>query len=386
MTSPQVASSGSLKVPARQATSKLRVAILSTPRSGNTWLRHLLMKVYDAVGIVVFTPAEVDWSALPETCVLQIHWPRQPRFVERLADYGFRTVALARHPLDVLVSILHFSLHHSTARWLEGEGGNEAPIFGAMPGSAAFLDYATGSRAAALLDVTRQWWQAPGSYRLHYEDLVERPGEQLDTLINHLGFKPCQPPADALESTTLDKLRAFTQAPQHFWQGKPRLWRRLLTAAEAAAIYSAHEELFAELGYSCDPDLDLSGAQADANWIELNWSGLADSLQNHHIAQHTVRQLEARLNAADDQITDLQTQLANLQERLQACQPPLAELDEIKGWLRRSGMTWGEVNVLGSASLRLAAKLHRLSARLPLVIRTLRAASRLGGRARDHSR
>ena len=157
---------------ARHATSRMRVAILSTPRSGNTWLRHLLMKAYDAVGIVVFSPTEVDWSNLPQSCVLQIHWRRLPLFVQRLEYHGFRIVALARHPLDVLISILHFSLHHSTARWLEGEGGNESSILGAMPGSALFQEYATGPRAAALLDVTRQWWNAPGSYRIHFEDLV----------------------------------------------------------------------------------------------------------------------------------------------------------------------------------------------------------------------
>jgi Sulfotransferase domain len=377
MTASQAASRTTRETPLpRRAAGKLRVAVLSTPRSGNTWLRHLLMQAYDAVGIVVFSPTEVDWSALPERCVLQVHWPRRPSFLERLEEYGFQIVALARHPLDVLISILHFALHHSTARWLEGEGGNEASILGAMPGSAAFQEYACGPRATALLDVTRQWWQAAGSYRLHFEDLVADPGTQLDTLVDHLGFDPRASLASAIESTSLDKLRAFTQAPQHFWQGKPGLWRRLFTAADARAIYLAHEELFAELGYECNPDLDLSAAQADANWIQLNWSALADSLQNQQICRHTVRQLEARLEAAQHQMTALREQMAGLEEQLRICQPCFDEVAEFKNWLTRLGMTWDRVKVLGPASLSLAQKLHYLSMRVPLLSRTIKILSR----------
>jgi hypothetical protein len=315
---------------------------------------------------------------LPERSILQIHWPRRSSFAQRLDDHGFQIVALARHPLDVLISLLHFSLHHSTARWLEGEAGNESSILGAMPGSAAFQDYARGPRAAALLDVTRQWWRAAGSYRLHFEGLVEDPRAQLEALVEHLGFEPRSSLASAIESTSLDKLRAFTQAPQHFWQGQPGLWRRLLTAADAAAIHSAHEDLFAELGYECDPDLDLSAAQADANWIQLTWSGLADSLQNHHISRHTVRQLETRLDAAGKEIGSLQSQIASLQEQVGIHRLAFEELAEIKSWLRRSGMTWEHIRVLGPSSLGLARQLHHFSTRVPLLGKVTRALSRLG--------
>ena len=54
---------------------RFRVAIVSTPRSGNTWLRHLLMRLYDIPGLAVHSPAELDWALLPDRCVFQLHWP-----------------------------------------------------------------------------------------------------------------------------------------------------------------------------------------------------------------------------------------------------------------------------------------------------------------------
>ena len=87
---------------------------------------------------------------------------------------------LARHPLDVLVSILHFASHEpQTARWLDGEGGDESSILGAEPASAAFLASATGPRARALLAVTPEWWPH-GGVAVRYEDAVGSPEAALE--------------------------------------------------------------------------------------------------------------------------------------------------------------------------------------------------------------
>src|SRR5438093_10973655 len=144
----------------------VRIVLLSTPRSGNNWLRHLLTNLYDVPGLSIHNPADVQWEALPPHCILGIHWHPVPAFVSLLERHGFRSVALVRHPLDVLISILHFALHAPTARWLEGEGGDEGPIYGAMPRSTAFLEYAAGTRATALLSVSREWWAVTGCFQV----------------------------------------------------------------------------------------------------------------------------------------------------------------------------------------------------------------------------
>ena len=246
----------------------LRVAIVSTPRSGNTWLRLLLSRACAARELAAHVPGEIDWSA-PEPCVVQLHWHPSERLLAELARHGWRVVTLARHPLDVLVSILHFAPGEpTTARWLQGEGGDERSIIGAMPRSAAFLGYATGPRAAALLAVSTEWWARGDTLRVRYEELVADPAGEVGRLLADLGVEPRQPLAEVAEALTIAKLRAIAQ-DHHHWKGQPGLWRRLLPAAEVETIARRHAEVFDLLQYPHDPDPGLTAARADANWVDL---------------------------------------------------------------------------------------------------------------------
>ncbi len=169
--------------------------MVSTPRSGNSWLRRLLDHVYGFSGedrgeLALYNPLEAPWSGLPGRCVLMTHWPRAGPLPALLEEHGFRVVTLARHPLDVLISILHYAPSGASLRWMEGDQGDERPIFGASPRSAAFLDYATGPRARALLSVSPAWWSAPGSLRVRYEDLVRDPLGRLAKLTRSLEHAP----------------------------------------------------------------------------------------------------------------------------------------------------------------------------------------------------
>src|SRR5258707_11314411 len=60
----------------------LRLALISTPRSGNTWARALLANLYDLVEIPVHRPDEIDWENLPKRCVIQLHWYHEESFIE----------------------------------------------------------------------------------------------------------------------------------------------------------------------------------------------------------------------------------------------------------------------------------------------------------------
>ena len=256
----------------------VRVAIIGTPRSGNCWLMHLLSRVYDVPGLFPSVPANVDWARLPAECVLVLHW----RFVGtglemRLAENGFRTVALARHPLDVLISVLHHTLHYPKEDWLYNEGGTEEPIRGASPCSTAFLDYATGPRAAALLSVSREWWSSPSVGRARYEELVRNPQVELMHLVTAIGIPCRRPVAEVVAGSDLVGLRQLhPERKYHFWKGQPGLWRSLLPTREARLIAEAHPQVFAELDYDCDPDPNLDLRQADANWLQFMRLSLAE--------------------------------------------------------------------------------------------------------------
>jgi hypothetical protein len=257
--------------------SVLRLAIISTPRSGNTWLRRLLATALGLDEQAALGPDEVPWDDLPRRYILQIHWNRTRSFESLLQRGGFRVVALARHPLDVLVSLASYVSSHPAPRsiWVEhatlrGEGGDETPLLDASPSCPAFLNYATGPRARALFGISRQWWSKPEACAVRYEDLVADPVAGLSFLIGRLGAEPAVRPEEAVAANSLTRLRALhADNPNHFWQGRPGLWRRLLTAEVARRIAAAQPEPFEEFGYPCDPDESLTPARAHDHWQAL---------------------------------------------------------------------------------------------------------------------
>lgn len=241
-----------------KAKKRVRIAIVSTPRCGNTWLRLMLAICYNATQMAVHTPEEISWAELPpDNLILQIHWRPADDFCAKLDAHGFRVVVLTRHPLDVLLSILQFSPKEpQTARWLNGEHGNEEAIYGQHPNSPKFMDYATGMRARALLSVSREWSRRPGVVVVRYEKLVEDTAGVLERLTCSIA-PPLTPTDDAIKRTAFVTLKQLSPNG-HYWKGSPGLWRSLFTQRNAEMIRTAHYELFDELGY------DLSGAEPTA--------------------------------------------------------------------------------------------------------------------------
>ncbi len=295
-----------------------RLAIISTPRSGNTWLRFLLATTYKLKGmgeeqIAVHHPEDVDWSNLPGRCVLQIHWMPTDSFRKRLDDNGFQPIVVARHPLDVLLSILQFAPRDGkTAAWLEGAGGDELAIHGALPSSKAFLDYACGPRASALLDVSRAWWEVPGVRRVRYEDLVRETVPRLRELLD--GLAPYGPGAlrDAVEANAIQNLRAeHASQMHHFWQGRPGLWRHLIPPETVRAIRQAQAPVFDTIGHDSEPDDALTPDAADARWYRIE----LDSSRGQFEATRKT-QIEARAEA--DALRGELAALRDLRQQLQS--------------------------------------------------------------------
>ncbi len=199
-----------------------------------------------------------------------MHWRRTAALARILDDQGFRVVSVARHPLDLLISVLQFCLHdNSPLEWLSGENGDERSIRGVLPNSEAFIQYASGPRAAALTAVNREWWPAPGALQVRYEALVADTPKELHRMEATLGKSTRQPALAVVADATIPHLRKRTGVAHHFWQGRPGLWRQMLTAPTAERIALAYGLYCAELGYTCVPDLKLTAAQADANWRAL---------------------------------------------------------------------------------------------------------------------
>lgn len=251
-----------------------RLALMSTPRSGNMWLRRMLVSLLDATELSADTPAAVPWRDLADDAVLQLHWPPTDDLLARLDAHGFATLALARHPLDVLVSILQFAQAESrTARWLGGADGDERALVGADPTSDAFRAYALSDRARSLLGVTPAWWASERrTARIRYEDLVDAPAAWLRRLAEELALEPVRDLDDVVAANTLDALRAETGSA-HFWRGRPGSWRALLPAPTALEIAAAHGRALTVCGYETEPDPSLSVEEARERWRALIGDG-----------------------------------------------------------------------------------------------------------------
>ena len=210
-------------------TSKRRLAILATPRSGNTYLGLLLSRFYDLPHVAVHQMNETDWAMQPEEVLLRLHWRREPKLLARLEREGYRIITIARHPLDVLISILHVVVYDvDSEAWLLGSKGDERPIWGSMPRSRNFLDYCQSERAFELLSVTCDYWQQPGIVCLRYEDLVADPGQILESIESQFGPPRRVPDVERILSDLTISNLGKTSFNNHFWKGKPGLWRELL--------------------------------------------------------------------------------------------------------------------------------------------------------------
>jgi len=240
------------------------------------WLRRLLVTLYGLEERSAHTPAEVDWDGLPERCVLQLHWYRTRELRRQLGRAGFQVVVPVRGPLDALLSILQFAPHEpETARWLDGLNGDERSIVGATPTSEAFLRYATGPRAKALLDVSPRWWDH-SVYAVRYVDLVDDPVARLTELSAAVGAPTSTSPSEAVEQASFRRLAAEARN-NHFWRGRPGHWRELLPADVVEPIVRAHRDLMRRFDFTAEPDPTLTTEEALSRWEALTDPGIAES-------------------------------------------------------------------------------------------------------------
>lgn len=242
-----------------------RIAVVGSPRSGNSWIRSTIAGALEMQEIAVHNYLDVTFP-LPDKCFLQIHWYREPNFQAWLRTNQFRVLTVARHPLDVLVSALHYIRYEpGTSRWLEGNTNLPGDLANASPSSHEFLEYALSTGAEDLLSITYQWWSDPQTMRLRYEDVVASPEKVLGAKVALLGGDSSKVPS-LLDHLSMEKMRATPN--RHGWQGRPGLWRRLIVPQDAFRIYKRHRRVFDCLDYPIRPYF-LTRSIANRNWTQL---------------------------------------------------------------------------------------------------------------------
>jgi hypothetical protein len=158
--------------------SELKIVILSTPKTGNTWLRWLLKEAYRIPIIDLpskWTPGCTDH--LPPRFVTHQHLFPSEDLVRWLVESRVVVLSTIRHPADTFLSLFHYFKWHDTELDSDAAKLKEAmQEDGERPGWKAlrFID----SLFPHIYAYSLAWAQL-GSRVVRYEDLLADPLEKL---------------------------------------------------------------------------------------------------------------------------------------------------------------------------------------------------------------
>ena len=233
--------------------------LVSYPRSGNTWVRHLLREVI-VLGRPDLPPPEKLWMLIPDLHVHEMEHPARRIFgmptrifkSHNLRDLrGRRIVYIFREPADALTSYFHFHLREKIEPELVAEGP-DAFCRAMLPGWCEHVQMALDEYAAV-----------PSRMLLvSYEMLLRDGARALGAIAHFFGLKADEAGlAAAIERNKFENLRAKeAQNPQDseeffFRKGRTGTGREELTvetqqaiAAKAQTIYDRARAV-AESGY-----------------------------------------------------------------------------------------------------------------------------------------
>ena len=234
--------------------------IVSYPRSGNTWLRFLISNLVNPDGEIGF--GNID-EYIPgiykihDRDLRRVHRPRILKSHEYYHPAYRKVIYLVRDPRDTAVSN-YFYLQK--IRKLSANLSIDEYIDFFIAGSG----YSYGSWGEHAGGWLGAWQGTPDFLLLRYEDLHEKPLDELAKVAQFLGLR--SDPAileQAIQKSTLNRMRQSEMENRHDWKamrasrqdllfvrnGLMNHWKTVLSAESAAKIDSAWENQMILLGY-----------------------------------------------------------------------------------------------------------------------------------------
>lgn len=222
--------------------------LVSYPRSGNTWVRHLLREVI-VLGRPDLPPPEKLWMLIPDLHQHEMEHPARTAFgmptrifkSHNLRDLrGRRIVYIFRDPADALTSYFHFHVREKMEPELVAQGP-DAFCRAMLPGWCEHVRMALDELAAA-----------PSRMLLvSYEMLLHEGVQTLGVITRFLGVRTDEALlAAAVERSKFENLRAkeeqHPQNPEEFFfrKGRAGTGREELTAKTQGAIARAAQPLY----------------------------------------------------------------------------------------------------------------------------------------------
>jgi Sulfotransferase domain len=231
----------------------LRILILSTPKTGSTWLRSLLSGIYRLPQL--YLEPGFDCESLNRgggRWVAQYHIRPHAELSAWIRAQRAIAITTIRHPADVLISLFHH-LREFRAQSLDLD-------FVRRMLSADFerTNITTDSKGPfwADLECSLDWMSEAGTEVVRYEDLRSDPLGALRELASRISAVPDERIEAAIEMSDLALMRAMAGSFGGFFrEGRIGAWRDLLPpdVIEVFRSMPPYAAQMVALGYSMDP-------------------------------------------------------------------------------------------------------------------------------------
>ena len=232
----------------------LRILILSTPKTGNTWLRHLLAGIYRLPQFYV--PPPLDCTALSragDRWVTHYHIRPSPELLAWIRTHRPIVITTIRHPGDVLVSLYHH------VRGFGSEAIDPDSLRNMLRAGferTNMTTYSSGQPFSADLACSIEWMGCEGTHVVRYEDLRAGTLGTLRDLTSRICPVPDERIEAAIEMCDLEQMRNMAGGFSGFFRGgRVGAWRDLLPpdVVDTLRTMEPYAGQLAALGYSMDP-------------------------------------------------------------------------------------------------------------------------------------
>jgi hypothetical protein len=231
----------------------LKIIVVGTPKTGNTWVRHLLSSIYDLPQVELNAdPAGNNWPQFGPRWIGQEHYHPTPEILAWAEGHGVVFVTPLRHPADVLVSLRHHVQNQAE------EPTSDVLLPGSMLHDGADV-YGAHTRAFVEcgfylnLHLSIYWLRGGWSHAIRYEDLWRHPVEALRELTHKVVPVSDKRLRHAVSACAFEHMqKQFDPAKKFVRQGGLASWTEVLPAEilQWLATQEPYPAQFTALGYT----------------------------------------------------------------------------------------------------------------------------------------
>lgn len=239
----------------------LKILIVSTPKTGNTWLKHLLSTIYDLPIVdLALSPNELPKHRYGSRWIAHQHYYASQEVIAWARRHQVVLLTTVRHPGDVLLSLYHHVKNDPTSKNYGVEVMLIEPDEQKVPER---LYLFVRGFFYVVLNISLTWMRSGVSQVVRYEDLWRDPVATLLRVATQIAPVSRDQVERAVEQCDIAMLRRMARSAKSFFrQGSVGNWRYEVPAETLALFreYEPYPTQFAAYGYTLDPGDPLIAA------------------------------------------------------------------------------------------------------------------------------